>query len=293
MASRPPTARSRPALVAPLLGGDQDAVRDVLADALRSGRSRCAVYETLVIPCLHEIGLLWEHGEISVPDEHLASDSLTRVLTDLRSTPVADADAPTAVVSCAPLEGHTLPALLADDLLTDAGWRVWHMGSSAPPAQLAAFVQRREPQLLVLTSTLTRTVAGIAAVTRALQGPGRPAVLAAGEGVRHIVRPAVIGADALGRRLADLLAFAGLVSTGRVPGPDTPRPAALRRPPAGLLPEQVEVALQEAGTALTINEIGERCGATVGQVGTALTLLERAHRVRFTGGRWTAIAERA
>jgi methanogenic corrinoid protein MtbC1 len=275
------------------LAGDEGLVRDIVARGLRSGHSRCAVFDTLLIPCLHQIGELWERGEIAVPDEHLASHTLTCVLHDLRPPPVTSPDAPTAVVSCAPLESHTIPALMAGDLLADAGWRVWQLGASAPAVELATFVRLRDPRLLVLTTSLTRHVTGVVSVTRALRDHTGTAVLAGGAGVRHVGEPSVIGADALGHRLADLLTFAGAVASGSPASPASPvvpRPAVAVDgvTSAACTLEHVATALHEAGTPLSISEIRECCGATSSQVGIALSRLERAGRVRFTGGRWKA-----
>lgn len=275
-------------LLGPLLAGEADPVRALLAQALRSDHSRCVVYDTLLVPCLRQIGELWEHGEITVPDEHLASHTLTGVLHDLRTPPVTSPSAPTAVVSCAPLDGHRIPTLLAGDLLSDAGWRVWQLGSSSPADELAAFVRRHDPRLLVLTATMTRTMTGVVAVTRALRDHHGTAILAGGAGVKYVRDPSAVGVDALGHRLGDLLTFAATVaSTTRTPARHLPT-AAGRAAATALQLEHVEVALREAGTSLSISEIGERCGTTNAQVGVVLTRLERSRRVRFIGGRWKA-----
>lgn len=293
MASPTRPAPRWPELLAPLLAGDAAAVRDLLSRALRSGSTRAAVFEDVVNPCLREIGRLWQHGELSVPDEHLASETLTGALLELRCPPVTGDAAPTAVVSCAPLEHHCLPALMAADLLTDAGWQVWYLGASAPAAELAAFVRLREPRLLVLTTTMPRTLAGVVTVARALTGERGTAILAGGAGVEDVASPATIGVDALGRRLPDLLRFADTV-LGRAARPAGPGWSAASRAPSAagaLAGEHVEVVLREAGTALSLNEIGERCGASAPQVSRALTDLERDRRVRFTSaGRWRVVA---
>jgi len=168
-----------------------------------------------VTPCLREIGRLWQFGEITVPEEHLASETLMDVLQTLRAPPSIQPQAPWAVVSCAPTEGHVLPAVFARDLLEDAGWRVCFLGASMPADELAAFVRRREPQLLVLTTTQARSVPGAVAVARALRsGPGETAILVAGAGVQGLGQASDVHADALGHDLADLVFFAeGLTAT--------------------------------------------------------------------------------
>lgn len=200
-------------LLGALLEGDRTTSRVVLDGALLSGASRCAVFAEVVAPCLREIGDLWQRGELTVPEEHLASKILMGVLNELRLD--VPSSGPTAVVSCAPLERHVLPAVLARELLTDMGWRVWFLGASAPAADLVEFTRRRRPRLLVLTATLARSVTGVAAVTGAMRtDPGRPAVMVGGAGILGVGRPEAVGADALGRDFSDLVGFAAELAAG-------------------------------------------------------------------------------
>ncbi len=264
-----------PDLLGPLLGGEQRASGDLLRTALHDGMSRSELYETVVAPCLREIGRLWQHAEITVPDEHRASDTLTVALRALRPPAVALQGAPTAVIGCAPDNHHLLGASLAWDLLADAGWRTWFVGDSMDAPELIAFTRLRKPRLLVLAVTEPARLAGAVDVTAGLRALGdTTTVVIGGAGVDHLVDPSLIGADALAHDYRELLDFADGLGASTVPAETEPHRTTVER------------ALLDADAALTLNELRVVCGSPVAQISIELQRLECLRRVRFAAGRW-------
>src|SRR5215213_3692588 len=63
-----------------VLAGDEVAAEVTIRDAIDSRLSSAEIDEHIIAPALWYVGELWERGEISVADEHLATKVSLRVL---------------------------------------------------------------------------------------------------------------------------------------------------------------------------------------------------------------------
>lgn len=127
-----------------------------LHDALRSERQVLGAWwrvADLIGEALHDLGERWLCGEVSVVDEHLASERLMRALArcgeDLPTSP----GAPTAMLAAATGEEHTLGLALAEVVLREAGFKVEWIGRHTPGEYLAAHLRRHQTALVGLTAS--------------------------------------------------------------------------------------------------------------------------------------------
>ena len=196
-------------LLTALLEGDRRGVLQALQASASAPLSRLETFSEVIAPAMHEIGRLWERNELSVAEEHLASEIMSASLQEIRAPPLDDDHSPTAVVSCAPGEAHVLAAQLVRALLSERGWRVWFLGASSPAQDIVEFVCDRRPRLLVLAITLDWHVPAAREITRRLAGgPHRPYVLIGGAAVRPSHDGACLGTDAIGTSLKELVSVA-------------------------------------------------------------------------------------
>ncbi|MDX6484899.1 MAG: MerR family transcriptional regulator, light-induced transcriptional regulator [Gaiellaceae bacterium] len=92
------------------------------------------VAETLddvVRPLLQTVGDRWEHGEMTIAEEHLVSEAVRSRLGNL----LADAGGGVhgvAVLACAPGERHELGLMMAAIALRRDGWKVAYLGADTP-----------------------------------------------------------------------------------------------------------------------------------------------------------------
>ena len=63
-----------------LLSGDEVAAEIAIREALEAKLSTADIDDEIIAPALWLVGELWERGEISVADEHLATEISVRVL---------------------------------------------------------------------------------------------------------------------------------------------------------------------------------------------------------------------
>ena len=115
-------------------------------------------------PVLVALGQAWTSGEISVLDEHVGSERLSRTLAWLaRSVPVPPS-APTALVATGAGDPHTLGLRWVELVLREAGWNVLWAGRSAPAADVAATVRARAAQMVALSASSASVDAGTLAI---------------------------------------------------------------------------------------------------------------------------------
>ena len=113
-------------------------VRKVVADGAPAGQ----VYIDLLTPVLHRIGDEWAAGNLSVVEEHRASEICASILA--RHSEAFRRRGPsrgTAVTLTPANELHGIAAAMVADFLRAAGYDVHHLGVNVPAADLRLFLQ--------------------------------------------------------------------------------------------------------------------------------------------------------
>jgi DNA-binding transcriptional MerR regulator len=138
-----------------------DAAAHAAFDRLLADYSTRAVLGGVVLPLLHELGAGWERGEISVAQEHFASNLLRGRLLGL-ARGWDRGSGRRAVLACPPGERHDLGLVIFGLSLRELGWRITFLGADTPPDTIVEIVERLEPEALVLAVTDPARLAGVA-----------------------------------------------------------------------------------------------------------------------------------
>jgi diguanylate cyclase (GGDEF)-like protein len=179
------------AYVRALRAGDSSAAADVLAEALHSGLAGVWILDRVVAPALREIGRLWERGEITVADEHLATAithrALALVYPELLSA--LPGSKPRVLLAGVQGEQHALGLRIVADVFEGAGHDVLYLGADVPLAALLDTVVRHAPAAVGLTATLSASAEPLARAIDDLHGLGTGALLLiGGQGVPSVLR---------------------------------------------------------------------------------------------------------
>ena len=151
--------------------GGSDAVRLILEHVVDGRLGLLELYEHVLAPAQTELGDRWHRNEISVADEHYATE-LTRRVMALASgfSPVPRPQRGTVVLAAPAEEAHDLPLRMAFDLLEREALDVRLLGAVTPTAALAAFVERTRPDAVAFTCSTAEAARGaeeaVAAVRR-------------------------------------------------------------------------------------------------------------------------------
>jgi DNA-binding transcriptional MerR regulator len=113
-----------------------------------------SMVDQVIAPLLRVIGDKWHSGELSVAQEHLASQSMGTMLRDLvRMTSGPQARAP-ALLACYADEEHELGLLAFGLRLPELGIRPVLLGARTPPEALATAVEACDAKLVALSVTM-------------------------------------------------------------------------------------------------------------------------------------------
>ena len=175
-----------------LLAADEAAAEIAIREALEAGLDTAQIDDEIIAPALWHVGDLWERGEISVADEHIATEISIRVLALQREAQrTARARQGRRVLLAAPEgEAHVVALQMVANLLRDAGYTVLMLGADVPLEALAESAARHEPEVICLSATMPDASDRLTIAMHEIQRswPGAGYVLG-GRGISSRLRP--------------------------------------------------------------------------------------------------------
>jgi MerR family transcriptional regulator, light-induced transcriptional regulator len=140
---------------------DEPAAQAVL-DRLMSDFTLAATLRDVVVPYLRGLGERWANGELTIIQEHFASNVIRGRLGGL-ARGWGDGGGPRAVLACPPGELHDLPLLIFGIILNRRGWRVNYFGANTPVVEVIDGARRSPPDLIVMAATAPERLTAIRA----------------------------------------------------------------------------------------------------------------------------------
>jgi methanogenic corrinoid protein MtbC1 len=139
-----------------LLAADEVAAEIAIREAIDARLSTAEIDDEIIAPALWYVGELWERGEISVADEHIATEICVRVLALQREARrLAESRARHRVLLAAAVgELHVVALRMIDQLLREAGYHVVMLGADVPARELAVAAARLEVDVICLSATM-------------------------------------------------------------------------------------------------------------------------------------------
>jgi DNA-binding transcriptional MerR regulator len=180
---------------------DERAAHHVL-DELFGALTIEAVIRDVLIPYLHELGDRWGRGEVTVGQEHFASNLIRSRLAGL-APGWGGGQGPRALLACPPGELHDIALLSFGLVLRRSGWRVIYLGADSPMADVEHAATVLGPDLVMLSasdsarfdSVRTQLVRLAQNTSLALAGPGASTELAAAVGAQYVDADPVTAAE--------------------------------------------------------------------------------------------------
>lgn len=121
--------------------------------ALRTGADIAAIHCQMIDPAMKMIGELWARDDISIDEEHLATEICQKVSARLFWLSIGDVPPTRERVVMAAVQGeqHVLGLRLAADVLESAGYDVLYLGADLPIDALQSACQGHDPKVVGLT----------------------------------------------------------------------------------------------------------------------------------------------
>ncbi|MFW6269599.1 MAG: cobalamin B12-binding domain-containing protein [Bacillota bacterium] len=139
-----------------LMDGDEKTCIKLAEDKVNSQKEVTYFFEQVITPAMYKVGNLWEEGEISVAEEHLASSMMSQVLFSLYSDYMSfEKSRGQAVITAIANEYHEIGSRIIADSLELDGWDVRHLGADTPISELIDYLIQEKPFLLGLSVSVS------------------------------------------------------------------------------------------------------------------------------------------
>lgn len=170
-ASESPLATLKANFQAAALETDMIAAREILDEAFTL-LTPAQVALQIIQPAMVEVGERWVPNELTVWQEHAASNLVRqKLLVVLQSQPPPLVSAPHLIAACAPAEEHELGLLVVTLLANRQGWQTTYLGQATPLEDLISLAHKRQPTAILVSVT---TVIGLASLIPLLENETRP-----------------------------------------------------------------------------------------------------------------------
>ena len=182
-----------------ILEGSTERAAEVIDQGLAAGVIPSKLYLDVLMPVQVEIGARWHRGEVTIPQEHIATQITLRQMARLRSMLKTRLKLGLkAVVSSVEGDQHFIGGQAVSDFLMVDGWEVDFLGADIPTDHMVMYVKAREAQLVCVSVALTSlvpTAQKLIAELKKLKSP--PKIIVGGSA--FVANPAIadtLGADA-------------------------------------------------------------------------------------------------
>jgi len=176
-----------------LCAADAPAVEALVTEALAAGLAPTVIQVGVITQAMKRIGDLWEQGELTIADEHVATGLSNRALLPLQEPLQTAPPRSRERIVLAGIEGqtHVLGLQMVADVLEGAGFEVFYLGADVPSPSLDAFVSEHMPAIVGLTSTQDSDAPRLAAAIVAIHHAHQAAqIMLGGNGVPALWRDA-------------------------------------------------------------------------------------------------------
>lgn len=136
-----------------LVEGNKERCSEILKTLIDEGVDLKEIYVELFQKALYRIGKLWDHNEITIPEEHMATQIVEALISKYApSSPTNSKNK--AVVTCIDKEFHEIGAKMVAHIFEMNGWKTYYLGASVPLRELLKFVKQSDPDIIALSWSL-------------------------------------------------------------------------------------------------------------------------------------------
>ena len=119
-------------------------------------------YERLLTPVMYKVGDLWSKGTLDIATEHICSNAahtLVKIINEKVSRQKQPSTEVKKILLCTPEgEMHSLGCMVIESVLISKGYSVLNIAPSVPSTSVISFVNKLEPDLIIISITLTENL---------------------------------------------------------------------------------------------------------------------------------------
>lgn len=139
-----------------ILSGDAEISHKVIDNGLAAGVIPSRLYLEVLMPAQVEVGARWHRGDVTIPQEHIATQITLRQMARLRGMLKTRLKIGLkAVVSSVEGDQHFIGAQAIADFLVVDGWEVDFLGADVPTDHLVPYAKARGANLVCVSLSLS------------------------------------------------------------------------------------------------------------------------------------------
>lgn len=149
-------SKLRTAYCEAILSGDAELSHKVIDNGLAAGVIPSRLYLEVLMPAQVEVGARWHRGDVTIPQEHIATQITLRQMARLRGMLKTRLKIGLkAVVSSVEGDQHFIGAQAIADFLVVDGWEVDFLGADVPTDHLVPYAKARGAHLVCVSLSLS------------------------------------------------------------------------------------------------------------------------------------------
>jgi len=134
-----------------LLKGDEPFCRQLILHLHLRGHAAARIFDEVVANAFHLIGEQWACAKADVFHERRACEIMVGILAELRRTQKLESNRLPACGGTIEGDFYTLPSMMAEIVLREAGFRATNLGTSLPFASISRAIEELRPALFWLS----------------------------------------------------------------------------------------------------------------------------------------------
>ena len=112
-------------------------------------------YQNILRPVLYTIGDMWDSKKLDVGDEHIASNTVLRLLEIIKKEMRPRITKEKTILICTPYsENHVIPCSMLETFLSIRGYEIINLAPSVPMISILNQIQSKKPDLVLISITL-------------------------------------------------------------------------------------------------------------------------------------------
>jgi methanogenic corrinoid protein MtbC1 len=133
-----------------LVDGNKDKCSDIVQLLINEGADLKNIYVDLFQKALYRIGKLWDHNELTIPEEHMATQITESLIAKFAPPSPVNYDRK-AVVTCIDKEFHEIGPRMVSYVFEMNNWRTYFLGASVPTKEIVKYVKQVDPDVVALS----------------------------------------------------------------------------------------------------------------------------------------------
>jgi methanogenic corrinoid protein MtbC1 len=153
-----------------LLRTDRHAASRMILESVEAGAGIKDIYLRVFEASQHEIGRLWQTGQVTVAQEHFCSAATQLIMSQLYPQIFgALSNGCRLVACCVGGELHEIGLRMVADFFEIEGWDTYYLGANTPSATILETLAQRQADILALSITIHYHIGALTELIAALR----------------------------------------------------------------------------------------------------------------------------